>query len=146
MSMRSYTTTTYQAHGLQKYQCNNLLRTHGEGLLFVFPTYCLEWERNKTKLLECNRLPDHAVAKVKAVNNGKHAQKADSNKAGGLFIFAVTVKLCFLQISRLNGVCTVAQLAVVDVLFLNGRRPSDDQSPQPDFVLANFSGTSCDYQ
>ena len=51
--------------------------------LYVFPTDHLEWERNKTKQLECNRLPNHPVAK-KAVDNGRHAQKADSNKADGL--------------------------------------------------------------
>ena len=52
--------------------------------LYVFPTHCLEWQRNKTKLLECNRQPNHPVAKIKAVHNGRHAVKADSNRAGGL--------------------------------------------------------------
>ena len=44
----------------------------------------MEWERNKAKLLQCNREPDHPVARIKAIDNGRHAQKADSNKAGGL--------------------------------------------------------------
>ena len=35
-------------------------------------------------MLEYNRQPNHPVAKIKAVNNGRHAVKADSNKAGGL--------------------------------------------------------------
>ena len=52
--------------------------------LYVFLTHCLEWQRNKTKLLECNRQPNHPVAKIKAVHNGRHAVKADSNRAGGL--------------------------------------------------------------
>ena len=52
--------------------------------LYVFPTHHLEWQRNKTKLLECNRQPNHPEAKIKAVDNGRHAVRADSNKAGGL--------------------------------------------------------------
>ena len=52
--------------------------------LYVFPSHHLEWERNKTKLLECNRKPNHPVARIKAVEEGRHAKKVDSNKAGGL--------------------------------------------------------------
>lgn len=77
---------------LQKFQRHNLRISHGPELLHrmdeqglhVFPTHRLEWERNKTKLLECNREPDHPLARIKTVDNGRHAQKADSNKAGGL--------------------------------------------------------------
>ena len=151
-SLRYYTTTPEQVHWLQKYQWHNLLRTHGEGLLqrmddqglFVFPTHRLEWERNKRKLLERNSLPDHPVAKIKAVNNGKHAQKADSNKAGGL--------LQLLYLCRDSKVMLVANLkaewglfngavgTVLDIVYLDGRRPTDDPPPQPDFVLVHFNG------
>ena len=63
---------------------SELLTRMDEQGLYVFPTHRLEWQRNKTKLLECNRQPNHPVAKIKAVDNGRHAVKADSNKAGGL--------------------------------------------------------------
>ena len=61
-----------------------LLARMDEQGLYVFPTHSLEWKRNKTKLLEYNRLPNHSVAKLKAVSDGRHAMKAHSNKAGGL--------------------------------------------------------------
>ena len=48
----------------------------------MFPTNHLEWERNEGKLLEWNRKPNHPVARIKALDNGRHAQKADSNKEG----------------------------------------------------------------
>ncbi|CAH3141297.1 unnamed protein product [Porites lobata] len=90
MSLRNYTTTPQQIHWLQQFQWHNLRTSHGPELLarmdeqglYVFPTHRLEWQRNKTKLLECNRQPNHPVAKIKAVHNGRHAVKADSNKAG----------------------------------------------------------------
>ena len=92
MSLRTYNTTARQIRWLQQFQWHNLRMSHGPELLVrmdkqglcVFPTHRLEWERNKTKLLECNRLPNHPVAKIKTVDNGRHAQKTDSNKAGGL--------------------------------------------------------------
>ena len=92
ISMRRYTTTPQQVRCLQKFQWHNLRISHGPELLrrmdeqglYIFLTHSLEWERNKAKLLECNREPDHPVARIKAVNNGRHTQKADSNKAGGL--------------------------------------------------------------
>ena len=74
---------------------SELLGRMDEQGLYVFPTHHLEWDCNKTKLPECNRQPSHPVAKIKATDNGRHAQKADSNKAGGLLpIFAMTVKSC----------------------------------------------------
>ena len=92
MSLRNYTTTPQQIHWQQQFQWHNLGMSRGPELLarmdeqglYIFPTHRLEWQRNKTKLLECNRQPNHPVAKIKAVHNGRHAAKADSNKAGGL--------------------------------------------------------------
>ena len=92
MSLRNYATTLEQIHWLQLCQWGNLRTSHGPELLprmdeqglYVFPTHSLEWQRNKTKLLEYNRLPNHPVAKIKALNDGRHAMKAHSNKAGGL--------------------------------------------------------------
>ncbi|XP_068720423.1 ATP-dependent DNA helicase PIF6-like [Montipora capricornis] len=88
MSLRTYSTTPQQIHCLQKFQWHNLRLTHGPELLgrmdeqglFVFPTHRLEWERNKVKLLEWNRKPNHPVARIKALDNGRHAQKADRYK------------------------------------------------------------------
>ena len=112
--------------------------------LFVFPTHRLEWERNKSKILECNQIEDHPVVKIKAVNNGRHAQKADSSKAGGL--------LQLLYLCRDSKVMLVANIkvewglfngavgTVVDIVYLNGRRPTDDPPPQPDVVFVQFNG------
>ena len=66
MSLRTYTTTPEQISWLQEFQWHNLRVSHGPDLLarmdeqglYVFPTHRLEWERNKAKILECNRQPD----------------------------------------------------------------------------------------
>ena len=92
ISLRNYATTLEQIHWLQLCQWDNLRTSHGRELLarmdeqglYVFPTHSLEWQPNKTKLLEYNRLQNHPVAKIKALNDGRHAMKAHSNKAGGL--------------------------------------------------------------
>ena len=73
MSLRTYSTTARQIRWLQQFQWHNLRMSHGperlvrmdEQGLYVFPTHPLEWERDKTKLLECNRLPNHPVAKIR---------------------------------------------------------------------------------
>ena len=87
-SMRTYTTTPQQVRWLQKFQWHNLRISHGQQLLrrmdeqglYVFPTHRLEWERNKAKLLECNREPDHPVARIKAVDNGRHAHRLTATR------------------------------------------------------------------
>ena len=152
MSLRTYSTTAQQIRWLQQFQWHNLRMSRGPELLgrmdeqglYVFPTHHLEWERNKTKLLECNRLPNHPVAKIKAVDNGRHAQKADSNKAGGL--------LPLLYLCRDSKVVLVVNLmadwglyngavgTVVDVVYKDGCRPSDDPAPLPDVVFVRFPG------
>ena len=110
--------------------------------LYVFPTHHLEWERNKAKLLECNRKPNHPIARIKAVDHGRHAQKADSNKAGGL--------LPLLYLSRDSKVMLVANLkaewglyngavgTVVDIVYKDGTRPTDDPASLPDVVFVRF--------
>ena len=118
-----------------------LARMDEQGL-YVFPTHRLEWQRNKTKLLECNRQPNHPVAKIKAVNNGRHAMKTDSNKAGGL--------LSLLYLCRDSKVMLVVNLkadwglyngavgTVLNIVYKDGRRPTDDPAPLPDVVLVRF--------
>ena len=93
-------------------------------------------------MLEYNRQPNHPVAKIKAVNNGRHAMKADSNKAGGL--------LSLLYLCRDSKVMLVVNLkadwglyngavgTVVDIVYKDGRRPTDDPAPLPDVVLVRF--------
>ena len=104
-SLRTYNTTQQQIHWLQQFQWHNLPLSHGpeflermdEQGLYVFPTHHLEWERNKTKLLECNRKPNHPVARIKAVEEGRNAKKVDSNKAEGLLplLYLCREKLCW---------------------------------------------------
>ena len=152
MSSRTYHTTRQQIHWLQQFQWHNLRLTHRTELLgrmdeqglYVFPTHRLEWERNKTKLLECNRKPNHPVARIKAIDNGRHAQKADSSKARGL--------IPLLYLCRDSKVMLVANLkaswglyngavgTVVDLLYKDGARPTNDPSPLPDVVFVRFPG------
>lgn len=151
MSLRTYSTMPDQVHRLQQFQCHDLLRAHGKDLLkrmdeqglFVFPMHCLEWERNKAKLIECNRLPNHPVAKIKAVNNGKHAQKADSNKAGGLLpLLYLCHESKVMLIANLKaewGLYNRAVSTVLDTVYLDGRRPSYDPPSKPDVVLVCFN-------
>ncbi|EDO35599.1 predicted protein, partial [Nematostella vectensis] len=147
MSLRTYTTTTEQVHWLQQFQWQNLQRTHGNGLLqrmdeeglFVFATHRLEWGRNKTKMLECNSLPGHPVAKIKAENHGHHAQKADSNKAGGLlprlYLCRDSKVMLVANLKATWGLFNGAVGRVVDIVYLNGRRPTDDPPPLPDYGM-----------
>ena len=71
MSLRNYTTTPQQIHWLQQFQWHKLHMSHGPELLtrmdeqglYIFPTHSLEWQRNNSKLLECNRQQNHPVAR-----------------------------------------------------------------------------------
>ena len=128
MSMRTYTTTPQQVLWLQKCQWHNLRISHGQELfrrmdeqgLYVFQTHRLEWERNKAKLLECNREPNHAVAKIKAVDNGRHAQKTDSNKAGSLlpllYLYRESEVMLTVNLKTAWGLFNGAVGTVVDIL------------------------------
>ncbi|EDO35707.1 predicted protein [Nematostella vectensis] len=150
MSMRTYSTTAEKVHWLQQFQWHNLGRTHGEGLLrrmyeegfFVFPTHRLEWTRNKIKILECNRIPGHPVAKMKAQNNGYHAQKADSNKAGSLlqrlYLCRDSKVMLVANLESAWGLFNGAVGRVVDMVYLKGSRPTDDPPPLPDYVMVRF--------
>ena len=152
MSLRTYTTTPEQISWLQEFQWHNLRVSHGPDLLarmdeqglYVFPTHRLEWERNKAKILECNRQPDHPVAKVKAIDNGRHSQKADSNKAGGLlpllYLCRGSKVMLVVNLKAEWGLYNGAVGTVVDILYRNGSRPTDDPAPLPDVVFVRFSG------
>ena len=152
MSLRTYSTTARQIRWLQQFQWHNLRMSHGPELLgrmdeqglYVFPTHRLEWERNKTKLLECNRLPNHPVAKIKAVDNGRHAQKADGNKAGGLLplLYLCRDSKVMLVVNLMAdwGLYNGAVGTIVDVVYKDGCRPSDDPAPLPDVVFVRFPG------
>ncbi|XP_078350740.1 uncharacterized protein LOC144635515 [Oculina patagonica] len=152
MSLRNYSTTREQIQWLQQFQWHNLRVSHGPGLLarmdeqglYVFPSHRLEWERNKAKLLECNRQPNHPVAKIKAVNNGRHAQKADSNKAGGLlpllYLCRDSKVMLVVNIKADWGLYNGAVGTVVDIVYKEGCRPTDDPTPLPDVVFVRFPG------
>ena len=112
--------------------------------LFVFPTHRLEWERNKTKLLQCNKKPNHPVARIKATDNGRHAQKADSNKAGGLlpllYLCRDSKVMLVTNLKAEWGLYNGAVGTVVDIVYQDGCRPTDDPAPLPDVVFVRFSG------
>ena len=104
MSSRTYNTTCQEIHWLQQFQWHNLRLTHGTELLGRMdeqvPTNRLEWERNKTKLLECNRKPNHPVARINSrqlAMAGMHRKLAVVRRKGcyQYCIFAVTAKSCW---------------------------------------------------
>ena len=152
MSLRTYSTTHQQIHWLQKFQWHNLRLTHGPELLgrmdeqglFVFPTYRLEWERNKVKLLECGRKPNHPVARIKALDNGRHAQKADSNKAGGLlpllYLCRDSKVMLVTNLKGAWGLYNGAVGTVVDIVYADGSSLTDDPPPLPDVLYVRFPG------
>ena len=152
MSLRTYSTTPQQIRWLQQFQWHNLCISYGPELLgrmdeqglYILPTHRLERERSKTKLIECNRLPNHPVAKIKAVDNGRHAQKADSNKAGGLLPLLYLCresKVMLVVILKADwGLYNGAVGTVVDIVYKDGCRPSDDPAPLPDVVFVRFPG------
>ena len=152
MSLRTYSKTPQQIRWLQQFQWHNLCISYGPELLgrmdeqglYILPTHRLERERSKTKLIECNRLPNHPVAKIKAVDNGRHAQKADSNKAGGLLPLLYLCresKVMLVVILKADwGLYNGAVGTVVDIVYKDGCRPSDDPAPLPDVVFVRFPG------
>ena len=121
-----------------------LLARMDEQGLYVFPTHHLEWHRNKTKLLECKRQPTHPVAKIKAVNNGRHAVKADSNKAGGflplLYLCRDSKVILVVNLKVDWGLYNGALGTVVNIVYKDGRRPAEDPAPVPVVVLVRFPG------
>ena len=152
MSLRTYSRTPQQIHWLQKFQWHNLRLTHGPELLgrmdeqglFVFPTHRLEWEHNKVELLEGNRKPNHPVARIKALDNGRHAQKADSNKARGLlpllYLYCDSKVMLVTKLKAAWGLYNGAVGTVVDIVYADGSRPTDDPLPLPDVVYVRFPG------
>ena len=120
-----------------------LCRMDEQGL-YVFPAHRLEWERNKAKLLEWNRKPDHPVARIKAIDNGRHAQKADSNKAGGLlpllYLFRDSKVMLTVNLKASWSLFNGAVGTVVDIVYNAGSRPTDDPAPLPDLVFVRFPG------
>ena len=95
-------------------------------------------------MLEYNRQPNHPVAKIKAVNNGRHAMKADSNKAGGLlpllYLCRDSKVMLVVNLKADWGLYNGAVGTVVDIVYKDGRRPTDDPAPLPDVVLVRFPG------
>ena len=152
MSLRTYSTTHQQINWLQQFQWHNLQLSHGPELLtrtdeqglYVFPTHRLEWKRNKTKLLQCNTQPNHPVAKLKAIDNGRQAQKADINKAGGLIPLLYLCRdgkvMLVVNLKAEWGLYNGAVDTVVDIVYKDGCRSTDDPAPLPDVVFVRFAG------
>ena len=107
--------------------------------LFVFPTHEEEWNHNKDQLLKANR--QNPVAKIQAVDKGRHSNTGSSEKAGGLLrtvYLCKTAKVmltCNLNVSAglFNGACGT----VVDIVYQNGHKPPDCF---PDAVMVHFPG------
>ena len=105
--------------------------------LFVFPTHAAEWNHNKTELLKANE--NAPIAKVSAVDQGRHARNAPSDQAGGL---QQTLYLCKGAIVMLTcnlnvpfGLFNGSMGEVVDIIYLDGRSPKDSL---PDVVMVAF--------
>ena len=145
LGMCEYKTTEEQAKWLQQFQWDNLRNTHDTNLLqrmssdslFVFPTHAEELKHNKTKLLEINE--HNPVAKIQAKGSGSHSQACSTDKAGGL---VKTLYLCRGAKVRLTsninipyGLFNGSMGTVVDIIYCDGRSPSDSQ---PDVIMVNF--------
>ena len=144
-SLRNSTTTKDQAEWLQRFQWDQLRVSHGTELLqdmartglFVFPTHDLEWQHNKSKLVELNQ--NHPIAKVSAENRGLHANSASSEMSGGL---AKETYLCkgarvmlTVNINVNYGLYNGAVGEILDILYPEGCTPTDCQ---PSVVVVNF--------
>ena len=146
-AMREYKTSVEQAKWLQSFQWNNLKIStcFDEGLLsrmndnglFVFPSHVDEWNHNKNKLLELNKT--YPIAKVSAKTIGIHANRASSEKAGGLIKHlylckgAIVMLTCNLNVEY--GLFNGAIGKVIDIIYLDGRNPKDSL---PDVVMVEF--------
>jgi len=105
--------------------------------LFVFPTHEEVWTHEKGKLLEANK--QFPIAKLVAVGHGFHSKSADSDRAGGL---QHTIYLCkdakvmlSINICVPFGLFNGAIGNIVDIIYLNGKRPEDSL---PDVVMVEF--------
>ena len=81
---------------------------------------------------------------MKAIDNGRHAQKADSNKAGGLlpllYLCRGSKVMLVVNLKAEWGLYNGAVGTVVDILYRNGSRPTDDPAPLPGVVFVRFPG------
>ena len=70
--------------------------------------------------------------------------KADSNKAGGLlpplYLCRDSKVMLVVNLKADCGLYNGAVGTVVDIVYKDGRRPTDDPAPVPDVVLVRFPG------
>ena len=145
-AMRTYSSTEEHTAWLQKFQWSNLLSRYGpeamksfeDNALYAFPTHEAEWEHNKSKLLEINTR--HPIAKIKALCQGRHAQSSSADSSGGL---VRTLYLCkearVSLVYNMNvewGLFNRSVGKIVDIVYLNGRKPLDGGFP--DIVIVDF--------
>ena len=79
-----------------------------------------------------------------SVDNGKHAQKANSNKVGGLLplLYHCRDSKVMLTVNHKAawGLYNRAVGTVVDIAYKAGSRPTDDSASLPDTVFVRFPG------
>lgn len=81
---------------------------------------------------------------MKAVDNGCHAQKADSNKAEGLipllYLCRDSKVMLVVNLKAEWGLYNGAVGTVVAIVYKDGCKPTDDPTPLPDVVFVWFAG------
>ena len=105
---------------------------------FIFPTNQKAFGHNKEKLLELNT--NFPIARLSAICQGPHAKSVQQDKTGGL---SKTLYLCknakvtlTANLSVKCGLFNRAPGTVVDIIYLNGKKPQDSL---PDVVMVEFS-------
>ena len=77
-------------------------------------------------------------------SNGRHAQKADRNTAGGLlpllYLCRDSKVMLVTNLKAAWGLYNGAVGTVVDIVYADGNRPTDDPPPLPDVVYVRFPG------
>ena len=95
------------------------------------------WEHNKKKLLQL--ITDTPIAKVQAVNQGLHAKASTTTTSGGLpglmYLCRNAKVTLTVSLSVHHGLFNRDPGKIVDVIYLNGKRPKTDL---PDVVMIDF--------
>ena len=145
MAMRTYSLSPAQANWLQQFQWDSLKITHGPSLLermtkcglFVFPTHADEWKHNKEQLLNANSTSP--IARIKAIDQGQHAKSISSSATNSLietlFLCRGAKVMLTVNLQVPYGLFNGSMGQVVDILYLNGGTPTEQQ---PDVVMVEF--------
>ena len=144
-SMREYKTTSKEAEWWWRFQWDDLTRQYGvlkmdemkNNSVFVFPPHDLEWAHNKHHPQMANQKAP--VAKIAAMNTGRHAKVATSDKAQGLHRLVYLCKGAKVSLTSnlavQDGLYNGATGYIEDIIYCNGRSPKDGL---PDVVMMNI--------